>query len=94
MLEHERSLLVAVALDARGIGADRKLRLLLLKAAMRVVAITTIHRSFEDSVTERLAELCLGLGMARHAELRFVRAKHGLCRLPRFVCGYVADECG
>ena len=64
MLENERPLLVAVALDARSIGADRKLCLFLFEAPVRGVTIAAVHRSLEHLMVERLAELGLCFGMA------------------------------
>ena len=56
MFENERALLVAMALDAGLIGADRKLGLLAFKAAMGVVTIGALHRAFQHSVMEWLLE--------------------------------------
>ena len=72
MFEDKLAGLIAVALDARRVSTDRELRLLLLEASVRVVTIAAVHRSFENLVMERLAELGLCLGMARHAKLRLV----------------------
>jgi len=72
MFKNERALLIAVALDTRRVSTDRELRLFLLEASMRIVTIAAVHRSFEDLVMERLAELRFCFGMARHAKLRLV----------------------
>ena len=92
VFEHERSLLVAVALDASGIGANRKLRLLLLESAMRIVAIAALHRAFENFMVKGLAELSFRFVVAGHAKLRLVCGKHSFRRLAWVLCGCVADD--
>ena len=72
MFKNERALLIAVALNARRVSTDRELRLFLLEASVRVVTIAAVHRSFENLVMERLAELGLCFRVARHAKLRLV----------------------
>ena len=73
VLERERPLLTRMALDARRVRTYREPRLFELKAAVRVVAVTAFHRTFQHFVVERLAELRLGLCMAAHAKLRLAR---------------------
>jgi hypothetical protein len=92
MFEYERALLVAVALDARGVGPDGELRLFLLEASVWIMAVTTAHRSFENFVMKRLTELRLGFGVTRHAKLRLVRAEHRLRRLSGFLMRDVGRE--
>ena len=46
VFENERSLFIAVALDASCIGTDSKLRLFLLEASVRIMTVAAIHRSF------------------------------------------------
>ena len=92
VLKNERALFVTVALDAGRVGADRELRLLLLKPAVRIMTIAAAHRAFEHFVPEWLAELCTHLGVARHAKLRLVRAKHRMCRLSGLLCRDIANE--
>jgi len=69
MLENKRSLLVCVTLDASRVGAGRQSRLLELETAVRVVAITTLHRAFQHFVMERQVELVLGLAMTIETKL-------------------------
>ncbi len=66
----KRTLLVCVALDARGVSARGQSCLLQFEAAMRIMTITTLHYSFEHFVMKRLVEVRLHLGMAAHAQLR------------------------
>ena len=56
MFISEWTLLVRVTLNASRIGAGRQSRLLEFKTAMRIVAITALHRSFENLVMERQIE--------------------------------------
>jgi hypothetical protein len=72
MFENERALLIAMALYARRVGTYGELRLFLFEASVRIMTVATVHRSFENFVMERLAELRLCFGVARHAKLRFV----------------------
>src|SRR6185295_15357517 len=53
MLVNKRPLLVCVTLDASGIGSGRESCLFEFKTAVRIVAITTLHRAFEHLVMER-----------------------------------------
>ena len=52
MFERERTLLVDVTLDARGIGAGRQPGLLQLEPTMRVMAIAAAHCAFQHFVME------------------------------------------
>ena len=72
MFENEWTCFIAMALNAGGISPNSELRLFLLEAAVRIVTVAAIHRSFENLVMERLAELSLCFRMARHAKLRLV----------------------
>jgi len=92
VLENKRALFVAVTFYASCIGADSELCLLLLKSAMRVVAIAAVHRAFKNLVVKRLAELSFRLGVTGHAKLRLVLTEHSLRRLTRLLCGDVTDE--
>jgi hypothetical protein len=92
VLEYERSLLVAVTLDARSVSTDRELALLLFKSAVRIMAVTAVHRAFEHLMTKRFAELGPGLGVTRHAKLRLVRSQHRSRCLTGFVRRYVVNK--
>jgi len=76
MFISERSLLVCVALNTRGIGASREPCLLQLKTAVRIVAIAALHRPFENLMMERRIELVLRFAMATQAKLRLAHLQH------------------
>ena len=85
----ERTLLVRVALDARCIAAGGKPCLLEFETTMRIVAITALHRAFENLVMERHIECGLHLTMTTHTKLRLTDFQHvqrceaglfGICR--------------
>ena len=63
----KRTLLVSVTLDASGVAAGGKSGLLEFKTAMRVVAITTLHRAFENLMMERHIKRGLNLTMTTRA---------------------------
>ena len=92
MLVSEWTLLVHVTLYARRIRAGSQSGLLEFKTAVRIVAIATIHRSFEDFVMERLGEIRLGFTVATHAELRFGRFQQLNRREARFLSVGFANE--
>ena len=71
VFERKWTLLVRVALDARGISADRQPRLLQLETAVRIVAIAAAHRAFEHLVVRRHRELVFDFAVATQTELRF-----------------------
>ena len=71
MFVNKRALLVCVTLDASGIGSRRQSRLFELKTAVRIVAIATLHRTFEHFVMERQIELVFRLAMTTETKLRF-----------------------
>jgi len=85
MFVSEWTLFVRVTLYARRIRAGSQSGLLEFKTAMRIVAIATLHRSFEDFVMERLGEIGLGFTVATHAELRFGRFQQLNRREARFL---------
>lgn len=64
MFENERAGLIAMALDARCVRTYGEFRLFLFEASVRIMTVAAVHRSFEDLVMERLAELSLCFGMA------------------------------
>src|SRR5690349_12867520 len=76
MLVNKRSLLVCVTLDASGVGAGRKPRLFELETAVRVMAITALHRAFEHFMMERQIELVLCLAVTTETKLRLAVLEH------------------
>ena len=76
VFEHERALLIGVALHAGLIGADSKSCLLLFEAAVGIMAIAAAHGPFEHFVAEGFRELRFHLAVARKTELRFVVLEH------------------
>lgn len=66
----ERTLFVSVTLNTSRIGARCQSRLLELKATVRIVAITALHRPFEHLVMEGLVKIRFSFRVAAHAELR------------------------
>ena len=71
MFVNKWTLLVCVTLNASRIGAGRESGLFEFKTAMRVMAITALHRSFEHLVMERQIELVLRFGVTAHTKLWF-----------------------
>ena len=67
MFVNKWSLLVCMTLDAGCVRAGRKSRLLEFEAAVRIVAIAALHRTFEHLVMERQIKLVLGLGVTTDA---------------------------
>ena len=76
MFEGKGTLLVRVTFYAGCIRPGREPRLLKLKTAMRVVAITTLHGSFKNLMVERLGEVRLHLTMTTQAKLRLSDLQH------------------
>jgi hypothetical protein len=76
MFEYEWALFVRVALYASLIYANGKLGLFRFKAAMSVVAVRALHRSFQHSVMERLCELRFLLIVTAQAKLGFTLLQH------------------
>ena len=72
MLINEWALLVGVTLNASCVCASGQSRLLELKTAMRIMAITALHRSFKYLVMERKFELVLRFRVAAETELWLV----------------------
>ena len=70
VLEHERALLVGVALEADRVLRRGSAHLLGTYGAVHVVAIAALDQAFVDAVVERHVELSLLLKMAGVAELR------------------------
>jgi len=67
MFVNKWSLLVYVTLDAGCVRAGRKSSLLEFEAAVRIVAIAALHRTFQHLVMERQLELVFDLAMTTHA---------------------------
>ena len=67
MFVNKWSLLVYVTLYAGCVRAGRKSRLLEFEAAVRIVAIAALHRTFQHLVMERQLELVFDLAMTTHA---------------------------
>ena len=76
VFKRERPLLIRVTLDAGCIRTGRQSRLLEFKAAVRVVAISALHRPFENLMMERLIELVLNFAVATDAQLRLAYLQH------------------
>ena len=76
MLVGEWTLLVRVTFNARRIRAGSQSGLLEFKTTMRIVAITTLHGSFENLVMEWRIKLRLHLTMTTNAQLRFPDFQH------------------
>ena len=76
MFVSKRTLLVRVTFNTSGVRAGSQSGLLEFKTAMRIVAITALHGSFENFVMKRCIELGLHLTMTTHAELRFPDLQH------------------
>ena len=75
----ERTLLVSVTLDASRIRSGGQSGLFEFETTMGVVAITTLHRSFENLVMERRIKLRLHLTMTTHAQLGLPDLQHAEC---------------
>jgi hypothetical protein len=86
VLENERALFVRVAFYAGDIGADRKVCLLRLKPAMRVVTIGAFHRAFEHLVMEWFSELRFRFVVAAQAQLGLSLPQHFVRRLLFYKC--------
>jgi hypothetical protein len=86
MLVNEWSLLVGVTLDASGIDAGRESCLLEFEPAVRIVAITALHRAFQHLVMERQVELVLRLTMTTETKLRLARLEHLQIGDARLLC--------
>jgi hypothetical protein len=70
---NERTLLVGMALYARGIGAGGQSRLLEFETAVGIVTIAALHHAFKDLVMKWLVEVGLNFVVTIHAELRLAR---------------------
>ena len=71
MFVNKGALLVCVTLDASCVNARRESRLLEFESAVRIVAVTALHRAFQHFVMERQIELMLGLTMTTQTKLWF-----------------------
>jgi len=86
MFESEWALFAAVAFYACDVGTDRELGLLRFKAAMSVVTIAALHRSFENLVMKRFGEL-------RFLFIVATETKLGLAGLEQLVISLLLDQC-
>lgn len=71
MFIDERTLLVGMTLNARGVGTDSETRLLEFKTTMGVVTIAALHRPFKNLVMEGHVERGLYLTMTSGTKLWF-----------------------
>ena len=76
VLENERTLFVRVTFDTRRVNADRKFRLFLFKASVRIMTIAAFHRAFEHFVMKRLGKLRFRFAVTADAELLLVGFEH------------------
>ena len=76
VLERERPLLVGVTFNAGCVRSGSQSGLFQFKSTVRVVAVTALHRAFQDLVMERSAERRLHFVVATHAELRLPGFQH------------------
>ena len=76
MFVSEGTLLIRVAFNTGGVRASGQSGLLEFKPAMRVMAITALHFSFENLMMRWLVEVRLCFTMATHAELRLPGFQH------------------
>ena len=89
VLVNKRSLLVGMTFYAGRISTGGKPSLLQFKTTVRIVTITTLHRSFKHLVVKRQVELMLHFRMATEAKLRFIqlqqthRCESGFLRVGR-----------
>lgn len=93
MFISERPLHLGVAFHTCLCGAKCKPSLFLLKAAVRIMAVAAVHRSFKHLVVEGLRELCFHFGVAANAKLRLTVLKHCAGRKVRPLCCRLADKC-
>ena len=71
MLINKWSLFIRVTLDASCIGSCRQSCLFEFKSAVRIVAVTALHCSFQHFVMERQIELVFCLAMTTETKLWF-----------------------
>ena len=76
MFVSEGTLLIRVALNTGGVRTSSQSGLLEFKPAMRIMAITALHLSFENFMMRRLVEVSLCFTVATHAELRLTGFQH------------------
>src|ERR1700730_3893684 len=72
----EWTLLVGVTLDASRIRAGGQPGLFEFETTVRIVAIATLHGSFENLMMERRTKLRLYLTMTTYTELRLTDFQH------------------
>ena len=71
MFVGEWTLFISVTLNTSCIRAGGEPGLLELKTAMRIMAITALHRSFQNLMVEWFGKIRFRFAVATHAELRF-----------------------
>ena len=71
MFEGKWTLLIGVALDARGVSPNRQSCLFQFETAVWVVAVAASHRSLKNLVMGRHGELMFDFVMTVKAKLRF-----------------------
>ena len=76
MLVRKWTLLVGVAFNATSIRTGGQPRLLKFEAAVRVMAIGTLHRSLEHFMMEGRGELWFDFAMAAQTKLRLTDFQH------------------
>ena len=76
MFVSKRSLLIDVTLEARGIPTSCQSCLLKLKAAVRVMAVTTAHSAFINFVMERHRKRRLDLAVTSETKLGVAGLQH------------------
>src|ERR1044072_7292491 len=85
VLKRERTLLVGVALNTRGVGARCQSRLFKFKPAVRIRPVAATQRAFQHLGMKRHAERWLYLGMTTRAELRVIGFQHANSREARLL---------
>ena len=86
MFIDEGPLFIGVALYTGLISANRQFGLLLIKTAVRIMAIAAAHRAFEHFVPEWLGELGLHVVVTGKAQLGLAVFQHRPCRQVRALC--------
>jgi hypothetical protein len=76
MFKSKRALFIRMTLKTCGVSASRESCLLEFEAAVRVMTVATLHRSFKNFVVKRCVELRFYFAVATKAELRFARLQH------------------
>lgn len=72
----KRALLVCVTFNTSRVCSGGQSGLFEFKATMRIMAIATLHGSFENLMVEGLGEIRLCFAMATHAKLRLAHFQY------------------